>query len=55
MILRNPRDLAHDFDVKLSPCMCSPGWRNGCNLLAYVIPSYGAYASSGLAYYTHCM
>ena len=33
MALINARNLAHDFDVKLTPCMCShislPGWRNG--------------------------
>ena len=32
--LINARTSAHDFIVKLRPCMCSPGWRNGCNLLA---------------------
>ena len=42
--LINAGDSAHALSVKLSPCMCShsscPGWRNGCYLLAYVIPSY---------------
>ena len=40
MALINARNSAHDSSVKLSPCMCSPGWRNDCNLLAHVIPSY---------------
>ena len=40
MALINTRNSAHDSSVKLSPCMCSPGWRNDCNLLAHVIPSY---------------
>ena len=39
MTLRNARNLAYDFNVKLSECMCSPSWRNCCNLLAFVIPS----------------
>ena len=32
MALINARNLAHDFGVKLSTCMCHiscPGWRNG--------------------------
>ena len=32
----NTGNLAHDFGVKLSPCMCShiscPGWRNGWHM-----------------------
>ena len=43
MTLINARNSAHDFSVKLSPCMCSSGWRNDCNLLAHVIPSYRGY------------
>ena len=37
----NTKDSSHDLSLKLSPCMCThsscPGWRNDCNLLAYVL------------------
>ena len=36
-MLINARNSAHDFSVKFSPCNCSSGWRNGCNLLAYIV------------------
>ena len=33
---KHPRYLAHDFGIKLSPCMCShvscPGWRSGWHM-----------------------
>ena len=39
MALINAGDSAHDLTVKRSPCTYScPGWRNDCNLLAYMIP-----------------
>ena len=63
MTLITARNPAHDFSIKLSPCICShnncPGWRNGCNLLAYVIPSYLWWgllyliSSPSLSYYAH--
>ena len=63
MALITTRNPAHDFIVKLSLCICShnncPGWRNGCNLLAYVIPRYLWWGLiyliclPSLAYYAH--
>ena len=38
---KHPRNLAHDFGVKLSPCMSShvscPGWRNGWHVIPMFI------------------
>ena len=54
-----PQNSTDDFSVKLSPCMCShsscPGWRNSCNLMANVRPSYRTlptYMSSSLGPHT---
>ena len=54
-----PQNSTDDFSVKLSPCMCShsscPDWRNSCNLMAYVRPSYRTlptYMSSSLGPHT---
>ena len=45
-------DSARDLSMKLSLFMCNysncPGWRNGCNLLTYVVPSYLWWGSSYL-------
>ena len=54
-----PQNSTDDFSVQLSPCMCirssCPGWRNSCNLMAYVRPSYRTlptYMSSRLGPHT---
>ena len=52
-ILINVRNSAYDFSIKLSSGMCSPGWRNGSNLLD-VIPKYTTYLLvHNHGYYAH--
>ena len=57
MALINTRNSAHDFSVKLSPCMCShsscPDWRNGWHDIRIPRWDLPTCASSGLAYYSH--